>query len=123
MLFILNKSPLLRAFVAALTLVARPCWPVVAVESQQIGVYSGRHYNTDKELYNRFTEATGINVKLLEAKDDALIERLRSEGSNSPADVLILATGTSGSRRIDGPVPGDRLPQPGACRPQRPARQ
>jgi iron(III) transport system substrate-binding protein len=58
---------------------------------QEIGVYSGRHYNTDQKLYDRFTAETGIKVKLLEAKDDALIQRLRSEGSDSPADVLILA--------------------------------
>lgn len=55
-----------------------------------IGVYSGRHYNTDKELYREFTRRTGIKVNLLEGKDDVLIERLRSEGSRSPADVLVL---------------------------------
>jgi iron(III) transport system substrate-binding protein len=55
-----------------------------------IGVYSGRHYNTDKELYRRFTEKTGIQVQLLEGKDDALIERVRNEGARSPADVLVL---------------------------------
>ncbi len=55
-----------------------------------IGVYSGRHYNTDKQLYARFTERTGIKVKLLEGKDDALIERLRNEGTSSSADVLVL---------------------------------
>lgn len=59
-------------------------------EAQEIGVYSGRHYNTDKELYRQFTARTGIKVKLLEAKDDALIERVRNEGKNSPADVLVL---------------------------------
>ena len=59
--------------------------------SQEIGVYSGRHYNTDKALYKQFTKKTGIKVKLLEAKDDALIERLKREGANSPADVLVLA--------------------------------
>ena len=56
----------------------------------EIGVYSGRHYNTDKALYQEFTRRTGIRVKLLEAKDDALIERLRTEGKRSPADVLVL---------------------------------
>ncbi|MCP9848435.1 extracellular solute-binding protein [Cyanobium sp. Morenito 9A2] len=56
----------------------------------EIGVYSGRHYNTDKELYRQFTARTGIKVNLLEGKDDALIERLRSEGKASPADVLVL---------------------------------
>lgn len=62
----------------------------VGAAPAQIGVYSGRHYNTDKALYQEFTRRTGIQVKLLEAKDDALIERLRSEGKRSPADVLVL---------------------------------
>ena len=44
-----------------------------------LGVYSGRHYNTDQALYRRFTEQTGIQVKLLDGKDDALIERVRTE--------------------------------------------
>ena len=51
-------------------------------QSQEIGVYSGRHYNTDKKLYQEFTARTGIKVRLLEAKDDALIERVRTEGKN-----------------------------------------
>ena len=59
-------------------------------QETSIGVYSGRHYNTDKALYREFTRRTGIKVNLLEGKDDALIERLRSEGSRSPADVLVL---------------------------------
>ena len=62
----------------------------VRSQTREIGVYSGRHYNTDKELYRQFTARTGIKVNLLEAKDDALIERLKSEGTNSPADVLVL---------------------------------
>jgi iron(III) transport system substrate-binding protein len=53
-------------------------------------VYSGRHYNSDQLLYERFTQQTGIRVKLLEGKDDALIERVRSEGTRSPADLLVL---------------------------------
>ena len=64
--------------------------PAGAQQGPEIGVYSGRHYNTDRELYRRFTAQTGIRVRLLEGKDDALIERLRSEGSRSPADVLVL---------------------------------
>lgn len=59
-------------------------------QAQEIGVYSGRHYNTDQALYAQFTARTGIRVKLLEAKDDALIQRVRTEGNNSPADVLVL---------------------------------
>ncbi len=64
--------------------------PSASAAPAEIGVYSGRHYNTDKALYQEFTRRTGIRVKLLEAKDDVLIERLRSEGKRSPADVLVL---------------------------------
>ncbi len=64
--------------------------PALAQAGTTIGVYSGRHYNTDKELYRQFTARTGIKVNVLEAKDDALLERLKSEGKNSPADVLVL---------------------------------
>ena len=63
---------------------------VSQAEETSIGVYSGRHYNSDQKLYKQFTAKTGIQVKLLEAKDDSLIERLRQEGKNTPADVLVL---------------------------------
>ena len=93
MLFILNKLSKSRVVVSALVLAIAGLLGACGGRetTTQIGVYSGRHYNTDKDLYTRFTEATGIQVKLLEAKDDALIERLNTEGDNSSADVLILA--------------------------------
>jgi iron(III) transport system substrate-binding protein len=69
--------------------------------AQEIGVYSGRHYNTDKELYRAFTAQTGIRVRLLEGKDDALIERLHSEGKRSPADVLVLVDAARLDRATD----------------------
>ena len=58
--------------------------------AQEVRVFSGRHYSSDNALYARFTKATGIQVRLLEAKDSEIIERLRKEGRNSSADVLIL---------------------------------
>ncbi|MEO1002477.1 MAG: extracellular solute-binding protein [Cyanobacteria bacterium J06638_7] len=58
--------------------------------AQEVNVYSGRHYNTDKELYADFTRRTGIKVNVIEGKDDELIERLRREGDTSPADVLVV---------------------------------
>lgn len=58
-------------------------------QSKTLNLYSSRHYNTDEELYEGFTNQTGIKVNLIEGKDDELIERLNSEGVNSPADVLI----------------------------------
>ncbi|MBE9242353.1 Fe(3+) ABC transporter substrate-binding protein [Synechocystis salina] len=58
-------------------------------EQQEINLYSSRHYNTDNELYAKFTEETGIKVNLIEGKADELLERIKSEGANSPADVLL----------------------------------
>lgn len=54
----------------------------------EINLYSSRHYNTDQALYDEFTEQTGIEVNLIEGGADELIERIKSEGENSPADVL-----------------------------------
>ena len=54
-----------------------------------INVYSHRHYESDRELFRRFTEATGIEVKVVTASADELITRLEAEGAASPADVLI----------------------------------
>ena len=55
----------------------------------EVNLYSSRHYDTDLALYEDFTEATGIKVNRIEAKADALIERVVSEGEFSPADLLI----------------------------------
>ena len=55
----------------------------------QVNIYSSRHYNTDDQLYDGFTEQTGIEVNLIEGKADELIERIKTEGANSPADILI----------------------------------
>ena len=69
---------------------ATPLVGCASFTAKEVRVYSGRHYNTDREVFNRFTEETGINVRLIEAKGIALLERLKREGSNSKADVIIL---------------------------------
>ncbi len=53
-------------------------------------LYSARHYQTDEALYTNFTKTTGITIKRIELSDEALLERLRNEGANSPADVILL---------------------------------
>ena len=57
--------------------------------SREVNVYSARHYRSDAFIYDAFTEATGIEVNLIEANGDQLIERVRADGDRSPADVLI----------------------------------
>ncbi len=55
----------------------------------EVNLYSSRHYDTDERLYTEFEERTGITVNRIEAKAGALIERMRTEGRNSPADILL----------------------------------
>ena len=57
---------------------------------KEVKVYSGRHYNTDRLIYKQFAEETGIKVRLIEAAGISLIERLKREGSNSQADLILL---------------------------------
>ncbi len=58
-------------------------------QDNTLHIYSSRHYNTDERLYTEFTKETGIEIKRVDGKDDALIARLEQEGELAPADLLI----------------------------------
>ena len=64
--------------------------PAAMAQDKVLNLYSARHYQTDEALYAEFTRQTGIRINRIEAGDEALLERLRNEGRNSPADVLLL---------------------------------
>ncbi len=57
----------------------------------ELNLYTNRHYDTDEEILQRFTEETGIKVNVLKGGSDQLIERMAREGDRSPADLLITA--------------------------------
>lgn len=80
----LKKLLLALAVTMALTTVK----PVIAKDNT-LHIYSSRHYNTDQALYADFTEQTGIEIKRVDGKGDALIARLEQEGELSPADLFI----------------------------------
>lgn len=54
-----------------------------------VNLYSARHYDVDEQLYETFTDETGIQVNVLEGQPDELIERIKNEGAQSPADVFV----------------------------------
>ncbi len=58
-------------------------------EEKVLNLYSARHYQTDEALYANFTQQTGIKINRIEGKEDELLERIRNEGANSPADVFL----------------------------------
>lgn len=56
-----------------------------------VNVYSARHYDSDRRLYDAFAEATGVRVRVLPANGDQLLERLRVEGDQTEADLIVAA--------------------------------
>jgi len=80
-----------RLLYAAALVTLTSCSPAAedAGENGEVNLYSSRHYDTDLALYEDFTKETGIKVNRIEAKADALIERIVSEGEFSAADLLI----------------------------------
>lgn len=58
-------------------------------EENVLNLYSARHYQTDEALYANFTKETGIKINRIEGKEDELLERIKNEGANSPADIFL----------------------------------
>lgn len=56
--------------------------------TNEVNVYTSRHYDSDDALYQEFTKETGIAVNIISGKGSALLQRLKSEGKNSPADIF-----------------------------------
>ncbi|WP_284140242.1 MULTISPECIES: Fe(3+) ABC transporter substrate-binding protein [unclassified Virgibacillus] len=58
--------------------------------SEEVNLYTSRHYDIDDELYNQFEEKTGIKVNVIEGSADELIERMKREGDQT-ADLFYTA--------------------------------
>ena len=92
-----TKTPLRRLIgVGVLSALAAPLFyagqPSSShAQNKEVNLYSARHYSSDNELYAAFTKKTGIKVNQIQAGDEAILERLKSEGKASPADVILLA--------------------------------
>ena len=74
----------------ALGLMAALATPAVA---QELNLYSARHYDTDLRIYENFTRETGIHINLIEGEGEQLMERVLTEGVNSPADLYVTVDG------------------------------
>jgi iron(III) transport system substrate-binding protein len=57
--------------------------------AEEVVVYSARNEQLIKPLFDAYTKQTGVAVKFITDKEGPLMERLKAEGSNSPADMLI----------------------------------
>ncbi len=63
----------------------------INLHAEEITLYSHRHYQSDDELFAKFTDNTGIKVNVVKASADELIERLKAEEINTPADIFMTA--------------------------------
>lgn len=108
--FALNRRHLLAAGAASVGLLAAPS---ILRAASEINLYSSRHYDTDETFYSNFTKQTGIGINRIEAKAEELIERMKAEGANSPADVFITVdAGNLERANVDGlfqPVTSETL--------------
>jgi iron(III) transport system substrate-binding protein len=86
-----------------------------AAQEQVLNLYSARHYQTDEALYSNFTKQTGVRINRIELGDEQLLQRLRSEGANSPADVVLMVDAAriavAAAEGLFQPVPSTVLEQ------------
>ena len=75
-------------FIALVCLIMVSC-NTTEKKSNEVNLYSQRHYSVDMLQYENFTKLTGIKVNVIKANADELIERLKNEGENSPADLFV----------------------------------
>lgn len=57
--------------------------------ADDIVVYSSRIDELIKPVFDKYTEQTGVNIKFITDKEAPLMARLKAEGANTPADLLI----------------------------------
>lgn len=93
--------------------------PSLTLAEEVVNLYSARKEKLIKPLLDRFSEQTGINVNLVTGKADALLQRLQSEGRNTPADMLITtdagrlhrAKAAGVTQAVDSPVLKQLVPE------------
>jgi len=73
------------------------------VFAKEVNIYSSRHYESDTELYNKFTSKTGIKVNIISGKDNALHKRIVEEGKDCLGDLYFTAdAGRLGAFELQG---------------------
>ncbi len=61
----------------------------VAAFCEELVVYTARKEHLIRPLFESYTRQTGVNIKYITGKAPVLLQRLKAEGRNTPADMLI----------------------------------
>lgn len=86
----MRTRSLLAAGLALAALASTGC-SVFSEESggeADLQVYSGRHYGSEA-VFDEFTDQTGISVEFLDGDDGEMLERIKAEGDDGPADLYM----------------------------------
>ena len=75
-----SNSRVLLPILGLLTSLLAP----LALAGEEVNVYSARKEDLIKPLLDTFSQQTGITVNLATGKEEALLQRLQSEGANTP---------------------------------------
>ena len=74
-----------------------------SIMAAEVNIFSARHYDSDTQLYKKFTALTGIKVNVVSGKDKALQKRIKEEGKDCKGDLYITAdAGRLGSFQAAG---------------------
>ena len=78
-------SPIVRIFIIAGLFLGG----ALAATADDLIVYSARNEQLIKPLFDAYTAETGTSIKFLTGAEGPLLEKLKTEGANTPADILI----------------------------------
>jgi iron(III) transport system substrate-binding protein len=85
----MKKQLLARTLCTTLALGSLLASTLAAHAESVVNIYTARHYDSDKALYAAFTKDTRIRVNIIAAEGASLLERLKAEGKDSPADLYV----------------------------------
>lgn len=84
---ILKRAALAGAAIFTVTTTGATAAEEASLKAGEVNVYSYRQPFLVQPLFDAFTEQSGVKVNVLFA-NKGLVERLRQEGANSPADLI-----------------------------------
>jgi iron(III) transport system substrate-binding protein len=80
----------MKKFLVVMALAAVMMLQAVAwASADELVVYTARKEHLVKPLFDAYTKKTGVEIKYVTDKAGALLQRLKAEGTNTPADILI----------------------------------
>jgi len=75
--------------------------------ANEVNIFSARHYDSDIQLYEKFTAKTGVKVNVVSGKSKVLEKRILEEGVDSKADLYVTAdAGRCGAFKAKGMLQG-----------------